>query len=80
MAIMTLMYVYDPDLDSLLYSALPKTAKTWYAFTFLLIEEMRLLVQILAVAVPILQLQVLFFEETVQQLESVMLRTTDNTK
>ena len=65
-------YAYDPDLRLLLYSALPKRYQTWLIFLICYVEEIRLLLILSAVIVPILQLQVITFGQLNIHLEATL--------
>ena len=65
-------YIYDPTLRLLLYSALPERYQSWPAFTACLLEEMRLLFFCAAIAIPVLQLQVISFDLVNTQLEAIV--------
>ena len=53
--------VYDPSMRLLLYTALPSRLQNWATFGLCLLEEIRFLVVFAAIGIPVLQLQVIIF-------------------
>ena len=52
-------YIHDPTMRLLLYSALPESYQTRLCFGICFMEEMRFVLVMVGVAVPVLQLQVI---------------------
>ena len=54
--------IYYPGLHLLLYNGLPEKYQTWLSFTILLLEEMRYIVTLYVIAVPMWILQLIAFD------------------
>ena len=68
-------FVYDPTMTLLLYSVLPESCKTWPWFLACLMEEARLITVIVAVGIPMLQVQVVAFDLANATLEAAVPNT-----
>ena len=62
-ALILLVFIYEPSISFLLYSALPAEYKSWWAFLACMMEEVRFVMFIIGIIVPIWQLQVMAFED-----------------
>ena len=67
----TAVMAYDPTLKILLYSALPHEWRTFTVFSFCLAEEVRNLVLMGMIAVPVLQIHVMTSDLLVQTLHEI---------
>ena len=67
--------VYDPTMTIFLYSMLPQRWKTWPWFLACLLEEIRSMIIVLAIAVPAWQIHVVAFDLINQSLESAVYNT-----
>ena len=76
-ALIGVCYAYDPTLRLLLYAALPGGYQCWQTFTICLVEEMRLVLMCVGVGVPVLQLQVISFDQVNADLEAVITSALD---
>ena len=63
--------VYDPTMRLLLYAALPPRLQNWATFGLCLLEEIRFLLVMTSVAIPIWQVQVISFDLVCNQLRLV---------
>ena len=72
----TASYVHDPNLKMILYSALPPRWKQAGIFVLLLIEELRYLLMLVAVGLPVYQMQLLFFRQVLQHMKEIMKKMT----
>ena len=64
-------FIYDREMEFLLYSALPENCKNWLLFCVCWAEEMRMLFIAVGIAVPTMQLQVIAFDLLNVSLEAI---------
>ena len=64
--------MYDPSMTLLLYSALPASWKNWFFFGVCFVEEMRLFLFAVGVALPAWQIQLVAFEDVNSRLEALI--------
>ena len=62
-AFILLIFVYEPSISFLLYSAVSTKYKSWFTFATCMMEEVRFVMFIIGIIVPIWQLQVVAFED-----------------
>ena len=65
-------YIYDPSLRLLLYFELPERYQSWLTFTVCFVEEIRFFLVVFGVGSPMLQLQVISFDQVNTHLETIM--------
>ena len=73
--LIALTLVYDPTLTVFLYSMLPESYKTWLWFLACLMEEVRSMTIVAAIAVPAFQIQVMAFDLVNKILENDVCNT-----
>ena len=61
-SIVTTCTIYDPTMKLLLYAALPENCQTWLSFVICLVQEMRVLLMCIGLAVPTWQIQIIAFQ------------------
>ena len=54
--------VYDPTMRLLLYSALPESYQSWLLFGICFVEELRFMLMMISIAIPVWQMQVMSFD------------------
>ena len=64
--------VYDPTMKMLLYSGLPVQYQNWFVAGICFVEELRFLLILLGVAVPIWQFQVIAFDLVHRKLNGIL--------
>ena len=71
-ALILLSFIYEPSINLLLYSALPKQLQSQLTFWACLVEEVRFILFIVGIIVPIWQLQVMAFEDINCKLKEIL--------